>query len=211
MIIKGASALSDAELLAIIIGTGTREETAVQLSQRILHAAGNNLNELGKRSVGELASSFKGIGEAKAITIAAALELGRRRAVCASSRKTAISTSRDVHSLFFHHLCDLPHEELWLAFTNSASVVVGKTQISRGGLAETSVDLRLILQAALHALASGIIMCHNHPSGKKTPSVHDDRLTMRVKEAAELINMKLIDHLIIADNSYYSYADAGRL
>lgn len=211
MQLKGASALSDAELLAILIGTGTRDETAVQLSQRILHAAGNNLNELGKRSAGELAASFKGIGEAKAITIAAALELGRRRAASERSRKSAIANSRDVHAIFFPHLADLPHEELWIALTNAAGIVVGKNKISRGGATETSADIRMIMHAAIQALASGILICHNHPSGRITPSPDDDRLTARVKEAAQLMNMKLLDHLIIADNEYYSYADEGRL
>ena len=211
MLLKGVSALSDAELLAILIGTGTRDETAVQLSQRILHSAGNNLNELGKRSVSELASSFKGIGEAKAITIAAALELGKRRSASERNRKDPITTSRDIHSIFAHHLCDLPHEELWIALTNAASVVVGKTKISKGGTTETTADVRIIMQAAVQALATGIILCHNHPSGSKAPSPCDDNLTKRVKAAAELMNMKLIDHLIIADNSYYSYADEGRL
>ncbi|MDR2533954.1 MAG: DNA repair protein RadC [Tannerellaceae bacterium] len=211
MLLKGASALSDAELLAILIGSGTREETAVQLSQRILHSTENNLNELGKRSVRELAASFKGIGEAKAIAISAALELGRRRSACERVRKNVIKCSHDIFAIFYPLLCDLPHEELWIALTNSSSVAVGKSKISQGGTSGTYVDIRLIMQAAIQALATGIIICHNHPSGNRCPSVNDDNFTSQVNKAAKIMNMRLLDHIIIADNTYYSYADEQRL
>ena len=211
MLLKGASALSDAELIAILIGSGTREETAVQLSQRILHSAENNLNELGKRSVLELTAGFKGIGEAKAIAISAALELGRRRSACERVRKSVITGSYDIYAIFHPLLCDLPHEELWIALTNSSSVVAGKSKISQGGASGTFVDIRLIMQSAVQLLASGIILCHNHPSGSRKPSIDDDRITDRVDKAAKIMNMRLLDHIIIADNTYYSYADEGRL
>lgn len=211
MLLKGASVLSDAELLAILIGSGTREETAVRLSQRILHSAGNNLDELGKRSIKELMNGFKGIGEAKAITIAAALELGRRRSLCEGRKAETITCSRDAYAIFYAMLCDLPHEEVWIALTNSASKVTDKVKISQGGISGSPVDIRLIMQAAVRSLASGIILCHNHPSGSTAPSCPDDQLTRRVYHATQLMGMTLLDHIIISGNTYYSYADNDRL
>jgi DNA repair protein RadC len=210
MLMNGASSLSDAELVAILIGSGNNEETAVQLSQRMLSSVSNNLNTLGKLSVKEL-TAYKGIGEAKAVTIAAAMELGRRRRAAEPAKRETVRSSNDAFLLFYPMLCDIPHEELWVAFTNSAAGVIEKKKISQGGLGETSADLRFIMKEAISATCHGIILCHNHPSGNMQPSRNDDSLTSRLKEAAKLMNMQLLDHLIISDKHYYSYADQGRL
>lgn len=211
MLLKGASSLSDAELLAILIGSGNNTETAVELSQRILHAAQNNLNTLGKISIRELMLGFKGIGEAKAITICAAMELGRRRASSEPLIRNRIVCSKDAWKQFASLLSDLSHEELWIALLNRSNKVINKIKISQGGTSETSADLRIILKAAVETLASGIILCHNHPSGNLTPSIQDDTLTRKLKSASALLDISLLDHIIIADNKYYSYADEGKL
>ncbi|MDR1555471.1 MAG: DNA repair protein RadC [Tannerellaceae bacterium] len=211
MLQKGASALSDAELLAILIGSGSRTESAVQLSQRLLHSVNNSLSALGKLSVKEMTSGFKGIGEAKATTIAAALELARRRNGSERFRQESITCSKDVYTLFYPLLCDLAHEELWIALTNRAARVIEKVKISQGGVNETTADIRLILKPAIQSLACGIILCHNHPSGNAHPSPQDDALTHRVHDSARLMGINLSDHLILAGHTYYSYADEGRL
>ena len=211
MLLKGVASLSDAELLAILIGSGNTEETAVQLSQRILLSVTNNLNALGKLSIRDLMHQFKGIGEAKAITIQAALELGKRRSASEVIRYTVIRSSRDAYQLLHPVLCDLPHEELWIILLNRSSKVIGKQKISQGGTSETTADLRIILKAATQLLASGLILCHNHPSGNRQPSKSDDQLTQRLKQAAELLEISLLDHVIVTDGSYYSYADEGHL
>lgn len=211
MLLKGLPSLSDAELIAILIGSGNRDETAVQLSQRILFSVNNNLNALGKRSVKELISGFKGIGEAKAITICAALELGRRRAQTEPEVRNTVQSSKDAYHLFYASLCDLPHEELWVALLNRKNKVVEKTRISQGGTSETTADLRIILKAAITNLASGIILCHNHPSGASSPSVQDDALTRRLASSGKLLDIRLLDHIIVTDSGYYSYADEGRI
>lgn len=211
MLQKGISSLSDAELLAILIGSGNLQESAVQLSQRILHFVNNNLNALGKLSIKDMVAEFKGIGKAKAITIAAALELGKRRAGSEPVQRAVILESRSAYMLFYPQLCDLPYEELWIALLNRSNKVIEKVKISQGGTAETSADLRLILKAAIHSLASGIILCHNHPSGTIRPSNQDDALTQRLKQAAQLMEIRLVDHIILSDTEFYSYADEGRL
>ena len=211
MLLKGINSLSNAELLAILIGSGNLKETAVELSQRILNSVDNNLNALSKVSAKELTASFRGIGVAKAISIVAALELGKRRNDCGPLQQRIVRSSREVYDLFYPLLCDLPHEELWVALLNRSGKVIERTKISQGGTSETSVDLRIILKAAIHALASGILLCHNHPSGNTKPSRQDDLLTHRLNKAAELIGIRLLDHLILCDGSYYSYADEGRL
>lgn len=211
MLLKGVISLSDAELLAILIGSGNNSETAVQLSQRILNSVDNNLNALAKQTIQELISSFKGIGEAKAIAICAALELGKRRNLSDPILRQSIRSSHDAYSLFHPLLCDLPHEELWIALTNRASKVIGKARISQGGTGETSADLRIILKKAINGLAAGIVLCHNHPSGNTRPSSQDDLLTQRLQQTAELLEIRLLDHIILCDGNYYSYADEGRL
>ena len=210
MLLKGVSSLSDAELIAILIGSGNNEETAVQLSQRILNSVSNNINTLGKLSIKEL-MTYKGIGEAKAVTVAAAMELGRRKTVAEPEKKPVIKSSKDSHQLFYPILCDLPHEELWIALTNRQGKVIEKVKISQGGISGTNADLRLIMKAAISGSCSGIILCHNHPSGNLQPSQEDDVLTSRLGKAAQIMDMKLLDHIIVCDKYYYSYADEGRL
>lgn len=211
MLQKGVISLSDAELLAILIGSGNSDESAVQLSRRILFSVDNNLNALGKTSVKELSNRFKGIGQVKAIIIAAAMELGRRRAASERPEQENIRCSKDIYLLFYPLLCDLHHEELWVALINQSGKVTEKTKISQGGVKETTADIRLILRSAINGLATGIILCHNHPSGSIVPSRQDDTLTQRLKKAAELMEISLLDHIIISDNKYYSYADEGKL
>lgn len=211
MLLKGVASLSDAELLAILINSGNSQETAVQLSQRILNSAENNLNTLGKLSINDLTSGFKGIGEAKAITILAAMELGKRRGATEPIQRSRVLHSKDSYLLFYPLLCDLPYEELWIALTNRSAKVIQKIKISQGGTSETSADLRLILKAAVNALASGIILCHNHPSGNIQPSPQDDLLTKNLQKAARLMEISLLDHIVLCDGKYYSYADEGKL
>ena len=211
MLLKGAAALSDAELIAILIGSGNAQETAVELAQRILHTADNNLNNLGKYSIKELTSNFKGIGEAKAITIIAAMELGKRRGTSELRRDDMIRTSQDAYLIFRNLLSDLPYEELWIALTNPQNKVIQKVKISQGGVSQTSVDVRLVMKAAINALASGMILCHNHPSGHLRPSSQDDAITERIHKATKLMDIRLLDHIILSSNGYYSYADEGRL
>ena len=210
MLLKGVASLSDAELMAILIGSGNTEETAIQLSQRILNSAQNNLNSLGKFSIKEL-MAFKGIGEAKAITIAAAMELGRRKSIAEPPKREGIQSSRDAFNIFYPLLCDLTYEELWVAYMSRTNKVIDKLKISQGGSGETPVDLRIILREAISTMCHGIILCHNHPSGIHQPSPQDDLLTSRVSQAAGLMNIKLLDHIIICDQYYYSYADEGRI
>ena len=210
MLLKGVSSLSDAELIAILIGSGNNEETAVQLSQRILNGVSNNINTLGKLSIKEL-MTFKGIGEAKAVTIAAAMELGRRKSIAEPDKKTTIKSSKDSYLLFYPIMCDLPYEELWVAFTNNHNKVIEKVKISQGGISGTNADLRIIMKAAINSSCSGIILCHNHPSGNLKPSPEDDILTSRLGKAAQLMDIRLLDHIILCDKLYYSYADEGRI
>lgn len=211
MLRKGVAALSDAELLAILIGSGNQDESAVQLSQRILRFAGNNLDTLGKLSVADLSARFKGIGQAKAVAIASALELGKRRSASEGPRLAAVVTSQDAFRLFHPLLADLPHEEVWIALLNSKNKVIDKLRVGQGGVNDVAADVRIILKAAITALASSIILCHNHPSGSPHPSSLDDRLTHRLREAASLVDIHLSDHLILSGNSFYSYADEGKL
>ncbi|MDR1724315.1 MAG: DNA repair protein RadC [Tannerella sp.] len=210
MLLKGLASLSDAELLAILIGSGNDAETAVELAQRILNDVSNNLNFLGKKSLKEL-MSYKGIGSAKAVTIAAALELGRRRGASEPLQRKIIRSSRDVFEFFSPRLSDIDHEQMWVAMVNNASKVIDSALVSRGGVSETQGDIRMILRPAIIANCYGIILCHNHPSGNTRPSTQDDNLTTRVAKASGLMNITLLDHIIIADNRYYSYSDEGRI
>ena len=210
MLLKGVASLSDAELIAILIGSGNQNETAVQLAQKILNSVSNNLNTLGKQSVKELIK-HKGIGAAKAVTITAAMELGRRRGDTEPARRESIHSSHDAFKIFYPTLCDLPHEELWVALTNNAGKVIDKVKVSQGGVGETSGDMRIILKAAINTTCHGIILCHNHPSGNIQPSPQDDMLTSRLGKTAQLLDIKLLDHIIISDQYYYSYADEGRI
>ncbi len=205
---NGVQYLSDSELLAILIGSGTRHITAVELARQILKGAGNSLHLLGRQGIGELVR-IKGVGPAKAITILAALELGRRRAGMQHSEKTPVKSSETVYKLFHPLMGDLEHEEFWLLMLNRANRVLGKYKVSQGGLSGTVIDTRIILKKALDNLASSIIVCHNHPSGNKQPSDADLKITEKLKKAAEILEIKLLDHVIIADKSYFSFADEG--
>jgi DNA repair protein RadC len=207
---QGISALSDAELIAILLRTGHAEETAIQVAQKILIDAKNNLNMLGKLSIKDL-MKCKGVAQVKAITIAAAMELGRRRSDVEPVKRDVIQSSNDAFCLFYPFLCDLDHEQLWVALTNNAAKVVEKKMISKGGVDNTAVDLLTILKLAINTTCHGIILCHNHPSGSIKPSAHDDVLTSRLKQAAKLLDIELLDHIIISDKYYYSYADEGRI
>lgn len=207
---KGISSLSDAELIAVIIGSGTRDESAVEVSKKILNAVNYNLNELGKRSVVEL-QKFKGIGEAKAISITAALELGRRRKAAEVTERLKISSSQDVYELFHSILADLPHEEFWVLFLNRSNKILDKQKISQGGISGTVTDIRIILKLAIEKSASSIILCHNHPSGNNNPSEPDISITKRIKESGSLMEISLLDHIIVTDGAYYSFADEGLL
>ncbi|HRD40772.1 MAG TPA: DNA repair protein RadC, partial [Bacteroidia bacterium] len=189
---------------------GTREETAIQLAQRVLNYYGNDLNLLAKASVSEL-KKFKGIGEAKAINIASAFELGRRRNELERTDKPKISSSLDAFKLLNKKLSDLPHEEFWILLLNRANSVVKMECISQGGISGTVVDVRLILKPAIESLASGIILCHNHPSGQLKPSEQDVSLTKKIKESTRMMDINLLDHLIIGDQKYLSFADEGIL
>ena len=210
-LLKGISALSDAELLAIIIGSGNTEESAVELSQRILFSASNNLNVLGKFSIKQLISGFKGIGEAKAISIVAAMELGKRRKYAEIVNREQIRCSRDIFEYFHPMFCDLQHEEFWILALNRSNRIIDKIKISQGGVSQTVVDNKLIVKEALNRLASGIILCHNHPSGNKRPSGDDDFMTKQIVECCQMFEIYVFDHLVIANDDYFSYADEGRL
>jgi DNA repair protein RadC len=210
LMLKGTSALSDAELIAILLGSGTTTLSAVDLSKKILSTVNNNLHDLARQSVKDL-MKLKGIGEAKAITIVAALELGRRRKELDPNEKPKITTSKDAYEIFKGHLLDLPHEEFWLLLVNRANRVIRSVQISQGGVAGTVADPKLIFKHAIEALASGIIVAHNHPSGNLTASQADIDLTKKIKEGSRLLEIQLLDHLIIAGQKYFSFADEGLL
>ncbi len=207
---KGVQSLSDAEIIALLIGSGTRNESAVELSKKVLKSANNNLNELGKLDIPELIK-MKGIGEAKAITILAALELGRRRKISDVLTKRKITQSKDVYELFQPIIGDLPHEEFWILLLNRSNRIIEKIKISQGGISGTVIDVKIILKQAVEKLASSVILCHNHPSGNKNPSNSDDSITNKLKEGSQLLDIQVLDHIIIADIEYFSYADEGKL
>lgn len=210
MMLHGAAALTNAELLAILIGSGNTEDTAVELMRKVLDGCRNSLSELGKCTVDDLCR-YKGIGPAKAVTILAASELGKRRKEEEPAQRKQIRCSTDIYDWFHPLMCDLPVEECWIMLLNQASKVIDTVRISRGGLASTQVDVRCILREALLKRATAFVLCHNHPSGNRTPSTDDDRLTQSVAVASKTMNIRLLDHLIVTDGGYYSYADEGRL
>lgn len=207
---KGKATLSDAELVAILIGSGNREESAVGLCKRILASADNNLSELGKLSIKQL-MEFKGIGEAKAISIVAALELGRRRRGGEALERKKITSSKSVFELMQPVIGELPHEEFWIVYLNNSNKVIQKNQLSKGGITGTLVDVRLALKIALEVGAIGIILAHNHPSGTLKPSQADKDLTLKLKTAGQSLDIKVLDHLIITESAYFSFADEGIL
>lgn len=206
----GRQVLSDTELMAILIGSGNRTESAIELCKRILNDSQNNLNELAKLSVTDL-MKFKGIGEAKAISIIAALELGRRRKSQKVLDKTQITSSNHLYEYIRPVLEDLPHEEFWVILLSRANKIIGKQLIGRGGISETTADIKLIFKKSIENLASAIILAHNHPSGNLKPSQSDLNLTQKVKQAAQLFDINVLDHLIIGDGNYFSFNDEGVL
>jgi len=207
LMLKGKEALSNAELIAILIGSGSRNESAVNLSKRIL-AATDSLNALGKMSIPQLIN-FKGIGEAKAIAIIAALELGRRRRAEDSVELVKITSSKIAFEIMQPIIGELSHEEFWVIFLNNSNKVISKAQLSKGGITGTIVDVRLVYKLALENGATGLILCHNHPSGNSQPSEADKEITMKLKLAGDSLDVKVLDHLIITETKYYSFVDEG--
>lgn len=210
LLYKGKAALSNAELVAILIGSGSRNESAVALCMRILASVDNNLSELGKLSVKQL-MEFKGIGEAKAVTIAAAMELGRRRRGEEALEKSKITSSLSVFELMQPIIGELQHEEFWIIYLNNSNKVILKNQLSKGGITGTLVDVRLVLKNALEVGATGLILVHNHPSGTLKPSDADKQITSKLKSAAQSLDIKVLDHLIVTEKNYLSFADEGLL
>jgi DNA repair protein RadC len=207
---KGRSALTDAELVAILLGSGTATTSAVDVAKNILAKADNSLHELARLSVKDL-MKIRGIGAAKAITVVAAMELGRRRSELDQDEKPKITCSRDVFELLKPTLMDVPHEEFWVLLLNRANRVIKSMQVSQGGVSGTVADPRIIFKSALEELASGIILAHNHPSGNLTASQADIQLTRKLKDGARLLDVQVLDHLILAGQKYYSFADEGLL
>jgi len=210
LLIKGKAALSEAELIAILLGSGNKHQTAVELAQHILNHCGNNLNTLARLSVKDL-QKFKGIGEAKAISIVSALEIGRRRKKTDPEQKLKIRSSLDTFDLMKGDLMDLPHEEFWIILLKRSNEVILKQMISQGGVSGTVVDAKIIFKKALEEMASGLILIHNHPSGNIQPSNEDIALTRKIMSGGKSLDINLLDHLIVADNSFYSFADEHRL
>ncbi|GAA5038013.1 DNA repair protein RadC [Marivirga lumbricoides] len=206
LLTKGREVLSDAELIAILIGSGTKSLSAIDVGKNILSATENDLNALAKYTVKDL-MKFKGIGEAKAISIVAALELGRRRKETATKKRPQITSSTDAFNILKPHLLDLPHEEFWIILMNRANQVIQMKRISSGGISGTVADVKMIFKEAIEQLASGIILAHNHPSGNKQPSSQDVSLTKKMKEAGVILEIAVLDHIIFADDQFFSFAD----
>lgn len=208
LMLKGKSVLSDAELIAILIGSGSRNESAVDLSKKILASVDNNLNALGKVSISQL-MNFKGIGEAKAISIIAALELGRRRRAEEVVELKKVTSSKVIFEIMQPIIGELPHEEFWIIYLNNSNKVISKSQLSKGGITGTLVDIRIVFKTALEMGATALILCHNHPSGTLIPSDADKQITKKLKLAGDSLEIKVLDHLIVTETSYFSFADEG--
>lgn len=204
----GRHSISDAELLAILLGSGSRNESAIQLAQKMLSAHNNSINALARLSLADL-QKFNGVGIAKAVSIAAAFELGRRRKEQEQPKRTKITGSQMAFEILRPYLQDLQHEEFWVLFLNRANQVVKTQQLSKGGISGTVVDVRLICRSAIDAHASGVIISHNHPSGQLHPSEQDKQITRKLREALKVFDISLLDHLIIADQSFFSFSDEG--
>jgi DNA repair protein RadC len=209
MLAKGISALSDAELLAILISTGTKSLSALDLARAVLQSAGNNLNQLGKFTVADLLKT-NGIGKAKAVTIMAALELGRRRQGI-DREQIEIKSSIDAFNVMQPIVGDLPHEEFWVLFLNTSNRLIDKACVGRGGINATTVDVRIVMKMAVEKLAASLLLVHNHPSGSLTPSAEDKKLTNRIIEAGKLLDIRVLDHVVIADKQFFSFADQAML
>jgi len=210
MLKHGFAALSNAELMAILIGSGNRQESAVELSRRILADFKNDLDQMGKASVDKL-KTYKGMGEAKTINVLAALELGKRRQLTESDIRPKVNTSEDAFSIMAIDLVELQHEEFWVLYLDRANNLIGKARVSQGGISGTVIDVRIIMKQAIEKLASSIVLLHNHPSGNLNPSQADIDITKKAADAAKLLDMNVIDHLIIADRKFMSFADEGML
>ncbi len=207
-ILKGKNTLSDAELVAILIRSGNKKETAIDLAKRILNYVHNNLIELSKLTINDL-TKFNGIGQAKAVTILAALELGRRRREAEAVKRSKITSSKDIFEIFQSNISDIQYEEFWMLCLNKANKILKKICISKGGTSATAVDPKKIFKLALDNNSSYIILCHNHPSGNIQPSNEDIKLTKKLKEAGNSLDLPVLDHIIIGDEKYYSFADQG--
>ncbi|HRH35106.1 MAG TPA: DNA repair protein RadC [Catalimonadaceae bacterium] len=210
LLLKGKASLSDAELIAILISSGSREESAVDLSKRILHLVGNDLNKLASLGVKDLCK-IKGIGEAKAISIISALELGRRRSFSDKPEQTRLQSSNQIYEFMKPELLDLPFEQFWIILLRQNLTVIKKTRISEGGISGTVVDLRLIFKEAIEQLATQLILVHNHPSGSCKPSAQDEVLTKKIAEAGKIMDIRVLDHLIFANHEFFSFANEGLL
>lgn len=208
LLAKGKQALSDAELIAILLGSGSRNESAVDLSKRILYSAGHNLTELSKMSITEL-MNFKGIGEAKAISIVAAMELGRRRRGAEVMKRKKVGSSKDVFEIFQAEVADSPYEEFWILLLSRSNKIMKKVKISDGGVSGTVADPKRIFREAIDNMASAMILCHNHPSGNIQPSSADKALTRKIVDGAKNFDISVLDHIIVGDENYYSFADEG--
>ena len=209
-LLKGKNSLSDAELLAIIMGSGNREDSAVQLARKILDSVGNNWHNLSLLQISDL-MKFKGVGEAKAISIATALEIGRRRAAQEVPEKIQNTNSQETYKVLAPFLADLQTEEFWVVFLNQNNRIIAKSRLSSGGINQSVVDIRILFKNALQHFATGIIVAHNHPSGNLKPSQEDLKITKQIAEAGKILNIQLLDHLIVAQNSYLSFADENLL
>jgi DNA repair protein RadC len=210
LLLKGRGALSDAELIAILIGSGTRKDSAVEVARKILESVDNNLIDLGKLSVADLKKN-KGIGDAKAISIIAAMELSNRRGKSDAPVRDKITTSKDASEIFSSLLADKPHEEFWILLLNRANKVVGRANVSKGGVAGTVVDSKSVFKPAIDMHASSVILGHNHPSGNLSPSNEDISLTKKLTQAGNNLDVKVLDHIIVTDNGYFSFADEGMM
>jgi DNA repair protein RadC len=211
MLLKGVKALSDAELLAILIGSGNKNETAVELSRRILGECKDNLNELARLTIADLCKRFKGIGTAKAIAILAAVELGNRRKIADALERKKISSSLHLYQLMEPILSDLAHEEFWIILLNAGNKVIDTKRLTQGGTRQTVVDLPMLLKICLESSAQAVAVVHNHPSGQNFPSEQDDQITQRIKQGCQAVGISFLDHVIVAGRHYYSYSDEGKL
>ncbi len=210
LICKGIDSLSDVELLAILIGSGYKEVSAVDLAKHLLNTCGNNLNTLARYQLNDLLK-IKGIGTAKAVNILASLELGKRRQGEEVKQNSTIHSSKDVFNLMQMHLSDLKIEEFWVLYLSKSNAIIHKQKISQGGISATVVDVQVVMKTALDVMASGIILCHNHPSGNLQVSQADNQITEQIQKAANLFNIKVLDHIVIANQKYYSYADHQKI
>jgi len=210
LLLKGCNTLTNAELIAILIGSGNRQESAVELAKRILSSFNNNLNLLARTSVNEL-KKFNGVGEAKAIAILTGLEIGKRQRLAAALSIPKITCSKDAFNIFQPIIGDLNHEEFWVLYLNNNNKVIDKKMLSKGGLTATLIDVRMVYKKALEILATGIILAHNHPSEKTTPSRADKQITLKIKNGGQTLDIKVLDHIIVTQKTYFSFADEGIL